>query len=146
MKRVFLLAALLLATSSMATIAATPDEIIATRQANQKRVGELTTAMKKAVEGGATATSQVEAATELSDRTHRLKDYFPVGTETGGNTKAKATIWTDRAGFDKVDAAYVAAFDKLLVLAKAGDTPGFNAQFTEAGGTCGACHRTYRER
>jgi cytochrome c556 len=146
MKRVLLFATALLVAGSVASFAATPDEIIATRQANQKRVGELATAMKKAVEGGATAASQVEAATELSDRTHRLKDYFPVGTETGGNTKAKPEIWSDRAGFDKVDAAYVAAFDKLLVFAKAGDTPGFNAQFAEGGSTCGACHRAYRAR
>jgi cytochrome c556 len=146
MKRVSLLAAVLLVAGSVASLAATPDEIIATRQANQKRVGELTTAMKKAVEGGATASSQVDASIELSDRARRLKDYFPVGTETGGNTKAKAEIWSDRAGFVKVDAAYVAAFDKLLVLARAGDTPGFNAQFADAGGTCGACHRTYRAR
>ena len=146
MKRVSLFAAALLVAGSVASLAATPDEIIATRQANQKRVGELVTAMKKSVEGGATAASQVEASTELADRTHRLKDYFPVGTETGGNTKAKPEIWSDRAGFDKVADIYVAEFDKLLVVAKSGDTPAFNAQFNVAGGTCGACHRTYRAR
>jgi cytochrome c556 len=146
MKRLTLVAAAFLVASAAASFAATPDEIIATRQANQKRVGDLVTAMKKAVEGGAPASSQVEAATELADRAHRLKGYFPEGTETGGNTKAKAEIWSDRAGFNKVSESYEEAFDKLLVLAKAGDTSGFNAQFATAGGTCGACHRTYRAR
>ena len=146
MKRVLLFAAALSIVGSVAGFAATPEEIISTRQANQKRVGELVTAMKKSVEAGATAASQVEASTELADRTHRLKGYFPVGTETGGNTKAKPEIWSDRAGFDKVADTYVAEFDKLLVVAKSGDTPAFNAQFAVAGGTCGACHRTYRAR
>lgn len=146
MKRVSLFAAALLVAGSVASLAATPDEIIATRQANQKRVGELVTAMKKSVEGGATAASQVEASTELADRAQRLKAYFPVGTETGGNTKAKPEIWSDREGFDKVNDIYVAEFNKLLVTAKSGDTQAFNAQFAVAGNTCGACHRTYRAR
>jgi cytochrome c556 len=146
MKRVTFFAAALLMLGSVPGFAATPDEIIATRQANQKRVGDITTAMKKAIEAGAPASSQVDAATELSDRTHRLRGYFPAGTETGGNTKARPEIWTDRAGFEKAATNYEEAFDKLLVIAKSGDTAAFNAQFAAAGGTCGACHRNYRAR
>eukprot|EP01037_Dinobryon_pediforme_P009705 gene9705-9770_t len=135
MKRLTLFVAALLVAGTAAGFAATPDEIIATRQANQKRVQELVNGMKKGVEGGAAASTQVDAAAELADRAHRLKGYFPEGTETGGNTKAKPEIWSDRAGFDKVAASYEDAFDKLLVLAKAGDTAGFNAQFATAGGS-----------
>jgi cytochrome c556 len=132
--------------SSSVSFAATPEEIISTRQANQKRVGDLTGAMKKALEGGATAASQLEATKELDDRAHRLGGYFPAGTETGGNTKARPEIWTNRAGFDEADNAYTSAIDKLLVLAQAGDTAGFTAQFATVGGTCGACHRNFRVR
>lgn len=126
--------------------AATPDEIIAMRQANQKRVGELFDAMKKSVAAGATATSQVDAVKEIDERAHLIKGYFPAGTETGGNTKARPEIWTNRDGFNQAADNYVAAFDKLLVLANAGDTAAFNAAYAEAGATCGACHRNFRAR
>ncbi len=133
----------LVATSSYA---ATPDEIIASRQANQKRVGELTRAMKKALEGGASASAQIDASKELSERAHLLKGYFPAGTETGGNTKARPEIWTNRAEFDASADSYTAAIDKLLVLAQAGDTAGLTAQLAAAGATCGACHRNFKSR
>lgn len=128
------------------TAAATPEEIIAARQANQKRVGDLTGDIKKAMEAGASAESQADAVKEIDQRAHLIKGYFPDGTETGGKTKARPEIWTNRAGFDKAADAYVAAFDKLSVLAQAGDTPAFKAQFAEAGATCGACHRDFRNR
>jgi len=68
---------------------------------------------------------------------------FPEGSETGHDTEAKATIWTDRAGFDsklanfgtEVDAAIAAAPDSLEAL-KAAAGPVFKA--------CKACHEEYR--
>jgi len=68
---------------------------------------------------------------------------FPVGSESGQDTEAKSTIWTDRAGFDaklenfttQVDAAIAANPDTLEALnAVAG--PVFKA--------CKACHDGYR--
>jgi cytochrome c556 len=38
------------------------------------------------------------------------------------------------------------AADKLVTLAEADDKAGFAAQYKVVGGTCGACHRAYRER
>ncbi len=140
-----LLFACLLFTPSLAS-AATPEEIISTRQANQKRVGDLSDEVKKALAAGASASSLLPQAQEIDRRAHLIKGYFPAGTETGGNTKAKPEIWTNRAGFDEAADKYVAAFDKLVVLAQAGDTPGFTKQFSDAGATCGACHRNFRNR
>jgi len=128
------------------TSAATPEEIISQRQANQKRVGEISDGIKKALAGGATAASQLDVVKEMDQRAHLLKGYFPAGTETGGNTKAKPEIWSDRDGFDKANDNYTDAVDKLLTLAQAGDTAGFSTQFSAVGATCGACHRSYRNR
>ncbi len=83
---------------------------------------------------------------ELSTRAHRLQTLFPEGTETGGNTKAKPEIWSDRPGFITASTNYEVAVDKLNVLAKAGDDAGFADQLKVVGGTCGACHRAYRAR
>jgi len=70
-------------------------------------------------------------------------DLFPEGSETGHDTEAKATIWTDRAGFEakleefnaQVDAAIAANPDSLEAL-NAAAGPVFKA--------CKACHEGYR--
>ena len=70
-------------------------------------------------------------------------DLFPVGSEIGHETEAKATIWSDRAGFDtkmenfntRVDAAIAANPDSLEALSAAAG-PVFKA--------CKACHEDYR--
>jgi len=70
-------------------------------------------------------------------------DLFPEGSETGHDTEAKATIWTDRAGFESklaefgtaVDAAIAANPENLEAL-KAAAGPVFQA--------CKGCHEGYR--
>ena len=70
-------------------------------------------------------------------------DLFPEGSETGQETEAKATIWTDRDGFNAalekfstaVDAAIAANPDNLDTL-KAAAGPVFK--------TCKGCHEGYR--
>ena len=70
-------------------------------------------------------------------------DLFPEGSESGHDTEAKATIWTDRDGFNakmenfntQVDAAIAANPDSLDAL-KAAAGPVFKA--------CKACHEGYR--
>ena len=70
-------------------------------------------------------------------------DLFPDGSETGHDTEAKATIWTDRDGFNaklenfntQVDAAIAANPDSLDAL-KAAAGPVFKA--------CKGCHEGYR--
>jgi len=70
-------------------------------------------------------------------------DLFPEGSDTGHDTEAKATIWTDRAGFDadmeefnaKVDAAIAANPDSLDAL---------NAAAGPVFKTCKSCHEDYR--
>jgi cytochrome c556 len=70
-------------------------------------------------------------------------DLFPEGSDTGHDTEAKATIWTDRAGFEskmakfntRVDAAIAANPDSLEAL-KAAAGPVFDA--------CKNCHEGYR--
>jgi len=70
-------------------------------------------------------------------------DLFPEGSETGHDTEAKETIWTDRAGFEskladfgtQVDAAIAAKPENLEAL-KAAAGPVFQ--------TCKGCHEEYR--
>jgi cytochrome c556 len=70
-------------------------------------------------------------------------DLFPEGSESGHDTEAKETIWTDRAGFEsklanfgtQVDAAIAAKPENLEAL-KAAAGPVFKA--------CKGCHEEYR--
>ena len=68
---------------------------------------------------------------------------FPAGSETGHDTEAKATIWSDRAGFD----AALAAFDEAVVDAIAAAPQDLEALKTSAGTVfkaCKNCHENYR--
>ena len=70
-------------------------------------------------------------------------DLFPEGSESGHDTEAKPTIWTDREGFNKellafseaVDGA-IAANPQSLEELKAAAGPVFK--------TCKSCHEGYR--
>jgi cytochrome c556 len=78
-----------------------------------------------------------------SEAAARFGDLFPEGSETGYDTEAKSTIWTDRAGFDaklatfseRVQSAIDAAPADLEAL-KSAAGPVFKA--------CKDCHESYR--
>ena len=77
------------------------------------------------------------------DVADQFGDPFPQGTETGYDTEAKSTIWTDRKGFneklalfDEKAMAAVAARPKTLEELDAVAGPVFKA--------CKACHEDYR--
>jgi cytochrome c556 len=126
--------------------AATPDEIIATRQAGYKHIGDIDDAMKQAVWDGSDVRGFAGPAKEIADWGRKLVTLFPPGTEKGHDTKARPEIWTDRAGFDADAAALVTEADKLATVAATGDKAAFAAQWKAMGGACGACHRGYRYR
>jgi len=70
-------------------------------------------------------------------------DLFPEGSETGYDTEAKETIWTDREGFNADLAAFsdavsnaIEAEPQDLAALKAAAGPVFDA--------CKNCHETYR--
>ncbi len=128
------------------TVALPPDDIIAARQAGFDLQAGVVAAMKSAIDGNAPVKPLTDGAKGLSSWGHIIPTLFPDGTQTGRNTKAKAEIWSDRAGFDKAAADFYAAAEKLVALAEADDRPGFAAQFKETTAACGACHRAYRAR
>lgn len=68
---------------------------------------------------------------------------FPAGTETGHDTEARPTIWTDRAGFDEELAKFNTAVDAAI---KANPTS--LAELKPAAGlifkSCKSCHEGYR--
>jgi cytochrome c556 len=70
-------------------------------------------------------------------------DLFPEGTQTGYETEAKATIWTDREGFD----AALRKFDEAVNAAVEANPQDLEALKVAAGPvfkSCKGCHEEYR--
>jgi cytochrome c556 len=70
-------------------------------------------------------------------------DLFPEGSETGHDTEAKESIWTDRDGFN----AELAAFSEAVTAAIEADPQDLEALKTAAGPVfkaCKSCHEGYR--
>lgn len=121
-------------------------DAIATRRAGMKHTGENMGAIKKAVDAGQDVASLAAPAKEVADWGRRIPTVFPVGSETGGDTKALPAIWASKPDFETLAGNLAREADKLAVLAAANDKAGVAAQFQVLGGACGACHRTYRAR
>ena len=85
------------------------------------------------------------AAAKVNEYAGQMGTWFPPGTgPEAGKTEAKANIWTDRADFDAKLANLQTEAGKLVTAAGT-DAAAFKAQFGPTGGTCKACHDTYRE-
>ena len=69
---------------------------------------------------------------------------FIDGTQTGGNTKAKAEIWTERDKFNAAAAKMQEEVVKLNAAAKTGSLDNLKAAFGPVGAACKACHDNYR--
>lgn len=89
------------------------------------------------------AVAAMDALKVWENTAAQVGDLFPAGSETGHDTEAKSTIWSDREGFEQkladfgtaVDAAIAAGPDSLEALNTAAG-PVFK--------TCKACHEGYR--
>ena len=129
-----------------ADLAVKPDDIIAGRQAAYDLQQGVFAAMKGTIDAGGSVKPLTDGAKGLVSWGAAIPGMFPVGTESGHNTKAKPEIWSDSAGFAKAAADFQAAATKLVALAEADDKAGFADQFKATGATCGACHRQFRAR
>ena len=143
------LAMLLLAAPGLAfgqEVATKPDDIIAARQGGMTLTGGLTDAMKAGVQSGADVKPFATGAEAMVTWGQAYPALYPDGTQTGHNTKAKPEVWSDRAGFEKANLAFVAAAEKLEDAAKSGDKAAFASAFTATAQSCGGCHRNDKER
>ena len=127
-------------------IALAPNDIIAARQGGMALTGGVMEAIKNGLAAGVDVKTFEVAANGMVKWGTAYPKLYPAGTETGNNTKAKKEIWSDKAGFEKASADFVAASQKLAEAAKSGDKAAFTAAFQAEGQSCGGCHRAYRER
>lgn len=127
------------------TVSMKAEDVIAARRGSMAVSDGLMDAMKAAVASSADPKVYASGAAGLGKYLKSHAGMFPDGTQTG-TTRAKAEIWSDRAGFDKAVAVSVAAAATLEEAAKGGDKAAFAAAFQTMGQSCVACHRAYRSR
>jgi cytochrome c556 len=135
-------AGLSLAIAAAAAAAGNPVE---QRQALMKEVGK---SMKDAA-GYATGKTPWDAGNAkavmavISKNAKSLKGLYPAGSDKDPKSEALPVIWTNKPDFEKKLAAMGDAADAA---GKATDQASFQAAFKTLGGTCAACHNTYRKK
>lgn len=142
LSRTVSIAAAALAMSATAALAQDP---ISERQETMKTMGD---AMRVLVpmfreQADYDAEAALAAFVRMNEAAQGYGDLFPEGTETGGDTRAKPEIWTDREGFD----AAVAAFEEDLAMAASAEIPdlaSFKPVFGAVEQNCSDCHEDYQ--
>lgn len=150
MKKSVILAGTLMVLGAFAASAqgvpATPAAAIEERTSIMSGVGDATrTGVRMAREQ---APFDLDAARDVlrtyASAAERMPLLFPPGSETGGDTSAAPTIWSDRAGFERRfadwGAAAAGAVDGVSDLDK------FRAAFGPLADGCSSCHGEYRVR
>ncbi len=100
-------------------------------------------AIKRVVDGNGSAADAAAPAQAIAAQAAKQVAHFVPGSDKG-DTKAKPEIWANMADFTaKMKAAETAAM-QLATVAQAGNLDGVKAGFGALGGTCGACHKAYR--
>ncbi len=130
-------------TAAAATRRDDADQLIAARQAGFKLQGAVFGGMKGVIDAKGDVKTQGFAAGAVAAWARALPGLFPAGSD-GGTTKALSTVWSDRAGFEAAAQNLATEAAKLADLAKAGDQPGFAAQWGVVRNACSACHDKYR--
>lgn len=100
-------------------------------------------AIKKVVDDNGPASAAVAPAEAIAQQAGRQLQHFPKGSDKG-ETKAKPEIWTNWADFENNMKSAEAAATRLAAAAKSGDINAVKAGFGALGGTCGTCHKAFR--
>ena len=89
------------------------------------------------------AGAAMEALQTWAEVAGQVGDLFPEGSETGFDTEAKATIWSDREGFNAALSAWSEAVDAAIA-SNPRDLEALQAAAGPVFKKCKACHEEYR--
>lgn len=78
-----------------------------------------------------------------ADAAKTFGGLFPEGSETGYDTEAKSTIWSDRAGFEEQLSLFAETAD-AAVAANPQDLEALKAAAGPVFKVCKSCHESYR--
>jgi len=75
-----------------------------------------------------------------------ILEAFPLGTESGGETRARPEIWTDTEKFKQALARLQAETPKLTEAAQAGTLDALRGAFSGVAKGCDGCHESFRAK
>jgi cytochrome c556 len=123
-------------------------EAIEARRGLMKGIGKNMGVVANFVKKNEGTTSAVAmSARVIASNLAQLPNHYPAGTAQGsgaGNTRAKAEIWTNWAGFAGGAAKGTDLALKLAMAADTGDKGAIGAAMGELGKGCGGCHKAFR--
>ena len=85
----------------------------------------------------------ISALEIMRDAVITARPLFPVGTETGSETRAKPEIWAESSDFDTIMGQLIASLDTAIA-AEPADLASYRPLFGAVAGNCKACHEKYR--
>lgn len=118
-------------------------ELILARQSGMDMSVSTLTLLKNASGNGVPLKNLVFPASGLAKWAVALPALFAENTK-GLPSRAKPTVWTDRAGFNAKAAEFGAATKALAAAAAAEDKPAFDAALATIGASCKGCHDAYQ--
>lgn len=141
------IAALGLASVSVAAIAAKPADTIAARQANFKLIGKSFKAIMDQMKAPAADMALVQSSADaLAKAATKVHSGFPKGSgpESGVKTHALPAIWAKPADFKAAADKLVQGSKAMQAAAKSGDMNNVKAAFPGVGGACKGCHDQFK--
>lgn len=145
-QRLGLVAALLLASTSLAAQSVRPDQAIEYRQSVYQVI------LWNFQPLGAMARGRIpfdrttfrRHAQRLANLSGHLLEGFPEGSDSGAETAAKSEIWENWADFESKMNDFRKASRELAVASRTEDFEALKTRFGAVGGTCKACHDSYK--
>jgi cytochrome c556 len=124
-------------------------QVVTERREGLKAMGAHMEAMAAIARSGSDPRPAAERVAAVQRFFVDFPDRFPAGTERGApgvDSRALPDIWTDRAAFERANAALAPRLEALNAAAQSGDARAFAVALQATGGTCGDCHRPFRAR
>ena len=118
-------------------------ELVTARQSGMDMSAATMTLLKNASTNGVPLKNLAFPAGGLAKWARALPTLFSENTK-GVASRAKPTVWTDRAGFNVKAQAFIDATKALAAAAAADDKPGFEAALASTGAACKGCHDKYQ--
>lgn len=134
-----LMGVMALAIGAVGMSATAQDNPITARQALMKENGGIMRGAAK-LDGEAAAAALDKMAANFGT----LQTLFPKGS-TGADSEALPVIWDNLETFTAIFATDQQTAMAAAAAARAGDTAAYQAAVKQIGGSCGECHRTYRQ-
>jgi cytochrome c556 len=118
-------------------------DLVTARQAGMDMSASTLTLLKNASTNGVPLKNLTFPASGLAKWAVVLPTLFSENTK-GLTSRAKPTVWTDRAGFNAKAQTFIDATKALGAAAAADNKPAFEAALASTGAACKGCHESYQ--